>query len=385
MTAPAASPWVRVPLFFCHDGDGVDTYRTLAEAKAKAQEAIDYYGDEAGEGWNDDSLNIVYGIVLGKVEITESRDATPDDSCWPDCSGYEERKLVEYPAPPADSPEGVDLCEVARELERVHAEHTINATAAAVQNFADPFRAGWISACEEVACRLNVKFVEPDLPASPPPAAVEREAEWPRECDWPAQPFTVRDEPDEHAPCWLIMPGGGMLAFNFHAKNGVDQARAKFIADACNARMEADDLLRDMGLDPARFRTEAGFLNPGKVRAAILHPDDYAALYAESDTAGLTIAKLTHSIEVMQSERDRLNTEVKTIGDAYVECNDARITAEAELAKVREVDDAMVQRATTAYFDALPPEGGESAHPDAMRAALLAALPPPCPGSAGRE
>lgn len=64
---------------------------------------------------------------------------------------------------------------------------------------------------------------------------------WPTACDWPDEPFTVKDEPGEHDPCWLVMPGNsGMLAFVHHAINGVDQARAQFVADACNAYLHAD-------------------------------------------------------------------------------------------------------------------------------------------------
>jgi hypothetical protein len=58
---------------------------------------------------------------------------------------------------------------------------------------------------------------------------------WPVACAWPDKPFTVRDEPGEHDPCWLVMPDGASLAFVHHATNGVDQARAQFVADACNA------------------------------------------------------------------------------------------------------------------------------------------------------
>jgi hypothetical protein len=81
--------------FFAHDGDNNELFDTLAEAKAAAQSALDYYKDDAPEGWNDNCLNICYGIVVAKVEITESRDATPEDPCWPDCAGFEERDLVE--------------------------------------------------------------------------------------------------------------------------------------------------------------------------------------------------------------------------------------------------------------------------------------------------
>lgn len=84
-------------LYFAHDGDNTEEFATLDEAKAAAESALEYYADEAAEGWDDNSLNIIYGIVLGKVQITESRDSMPDDACYPDCAGYEKRELVSFP------------------------------------------------------------------------------------------------------------------------------------------------------------------------------------------------------------------------------------------------------------------------------------------------
>lgn len=42
---------------------------------------------------------------------------------------------------------------------------------------------------------------------------------------------------------------------------------------------EADKLLAALGLNPERFRTEAGFLNVPKVVAALRNPRDYKGLY----------------------------------------------------------------------------------------------------------
>ena len=47
------------------------------------------------------------------------------------------------------------------------------------------------------------------------------------------------------------------------------------------AASEADTLLRELGLDPQRFRTEGGSIIASKVRAAILHPSDYSGLYLQ--------------------------------------------------------------------------------------------------------
>lgn len=38
---------------------------------------------------------------------------------------------------------------------------------------------------------------------------------------------------------------------------------------------EADELLRNLGLDPDTYRTDGGYINHLKVKAAILHPDEY--------------------------------------------------------------------------------------------------------------
>jgi hypothetical protein len=40
---------------------------------------------------------------------------------------------------------------------------------------------------------------------------------------------------------------------------------------------EVDELIRNLGFDPEQFRTEAGFINHMKLRAAIQHPDEYNA------------------------------------------------------------------------------------------------------------
>ena len=88
--------------YFAHDGDVLKTYDTLDKARASAEEALQFYIDHASEGWNDNSLNICYGIVLGEVRITETRDATPEDVCYPDCQVFEERELVDLCAASTD-------------------------------------------------------------------------------------------------------------------------------------------------------------------------------------------------------------------------------------------------------------------------------------------
>ena len=62
----------------------------------------------------------------------------------------------------------------------------------------------------------------------------------PADCDWPNEPFKFLDDPGEHDPCYVVMPGGAMLSLNHHAAPGVDIARAKFIVDACNMVLSPD-------------------------------------------------------------------------------------------------------------------------------------------------
>lgn len=73
-------------------------------------------------------------------------------------------------------------------------------------------------------------------------AAVQGEAVSATGCDWTAENiargFVVQDMQGEHDPCYVYMPDGAGLAFNHHAINGVDQARAEFVAAACNAMLD---------------------------------------------------------------------------------------------------------------------------------------------------
>jgi hypothetical protein len=62
------------------------------------------------------------------------------------------------------------------------------------------------------------------------------------ECDWPeGELFGFLDDPGEHDPCYVVMPGGAMLVFNHHAGEGVDVARARFVQAACNAAINPAD------------------------------------------------------------------------------------------------------------------------------------------------
>jgi hypothetical protein len=83
-------------------------------------------------------------------------------------------------------------------------------------------------------------------PPQPAPDAMRARAE----CDWPSdQNFTFRDDPGEHDPCYVVMPGGATLVVNHHAGEGVDIARAKFIVDACNAALSSAPVPSGEGTD----------------------------------------------------------------------------------------------------------------------------------------
>lgn len=53
-------------------------------------------------------------------------------------------------------------------------------------------------------------------------------------CDFPpGETFGFRDDPGEHDPCYVIMPGGAMLVFNHHADPDNFKDRASIaLADA---------------------------------------------------------------------------------------------------------------------------------------------------------
>lgn len=66
-----------------------------------------------------------------------------------------------------------------------------------------------------------------------------------RASDWPNKDFQFSDEPGEHDPCYVIMPDRAMLELNHHNGLGVDVARARFIIEACNEKLQH---LRDLDL-----------------------------------------------------------------------------------------------------------------------------------------
>lgn len=93
---------------------------------------------------------------------------------------------------------------------------------------------------ESVRRILDAALAAPP-PAAPQPASVPDAAHgatfrgWPAECEWGAAPFAYYDSPGQHDPAYLVMPGhAGNVSFCHHDRNGVDQARAQFIAQVLN-------------------------------------------------------------------------------------------------------------------------------------------------------
>lgn len=91
-----------------------------------------------------------------------------------------DRDLVDrfcQPSPSGPVAKDVDLCEVARELERVAAEKAIRGASWAVINMAPPFRMAYWSACEEIAERIGVPYTDPDIPDAAAPVPPAHDAE----------------------------------------------------------------------------------------------------------------------------------------------------------------------------------------------------------------
>lgn len=81
-------------MWFVYDGETFETYNTEAEAKAAADEAMQSWEDAAGDGWPEESVNVLYGQVthsvrVEKTEITdENRHFVPHG-----CDGLEQHYL----------------------------------------------------------------------------------------------------------------------------------------------------------------------------------------------------------------------------------------------------------------------------------------------------
>lgn len=115
-------------------------------------------------------------------------------------------------------------------------------TSADIQDRETKARTGWADTNDRATLMRRAADVIERLAAQahePSADVVERDLS---EMDWPdGGRFTFHDDPGEHDPCYVVMPGGASVPLCHHARNGVDQARAKFIVEACNAALDAPE------------------------------------------------------------------------------------------------------------------------------------------------
>ncbi|WP_158686374.1 hypothetical protein [Cronobacter sakazakii] len=69
--------------FFMFDPEnGFETYKTAEEAKAAAEEAIDYYRGDAGDGWHDEVEQVCWGEIKQETQQFDLRPLNAEDeSC----------------------------------------------------------------------------------------------------------------------------------------------------------------------------------------------------------------------------------------------------------------------------------------------------------------
>lgn len=127
---------------------------------------------------------------------------------------------------------------------------------------------------------------------------------YPKELDWPESPFFFYDSAGEHDPCYVGMPGNsGGLALNHHAVEGVDIARAKWIVDACNARLPW--VIESWRREEADWREQEAALR-----------SDLATAQAELEQARSTIATLRDSLQQQARELEEADEAIIKAADS---------------------------------------------------------------------
>lgn len=92
------SAW-KAPWFSYSSLESFESHATAEEARAKAQESLDYCRDEAGDGWPEEVTSICWGRVYGEVQETERRKRTDEDvMVAATCEGIVEYALLGDPA-----------------------------------------------------------------------------------------------------------------------------------------------------------------------------------------------------------------------------------------------------------------------------------------------
>ena len=87
------SETVRQPFrFFSYCPDCLfDIHRTAEEAKQAAEDHLEHYRNEAGDGWSEDVTGVCWGEIKQETVETERRARTDDDMCDPEFA-----EIVDY-------------------------------------------------------------------------------------------------------------------------------------------------------------------------------------------------------------------------------------------------------------------------------------------------
>jgi len=94
--------------FFAYDSEtGFERFATEAKAKAAAQESIDTYREEAGEGWAEAVENICWGVVLGTTREVALPDNYDGAFGLADAAQFVDYMLTDAAQPPAVAVPGV--------------------------------------------------------------------------------------------------------------------------------------------------------------------------------------------------------------------------------------------------------------------------------------
>lgn len=55
--------------WFSFDGESFETHNTEAEAKVEAERAMEWWADDAGDGWDELSTQVCYGRITHTVRV----------------------------------------------------------------------------------------------------------------------------------------------------------------------------------------------------------------------------------------------------------------------------------------------------------------------------
>lgn len=74
--------------FYSYDeNEGFRRHATLDEAEAAAKSALEFYKDNAADGWPEETTEVCYGAVLGVVVETARKGRCLDVECDGECEG----------------------------------------------------------------------------------------------------------------------------------------------------------------------------------------------------------------------------------------------------------------------------------------------------------